>query len=357
MQRQPILVRKVTMTDIARQAGVSQQAVSAVLSGRKSTVMVSEATRARIQEVARTMGYRVDPIARGLVSGKSFLIGLLCRDTFAPFAYETLSGVQEILLKRDYSVVTYTHGDMASDELKHVQLSMDRRVDGLIVMPALDPDGATNDEVFAKLQKEGVPIVQMWSQVLKNVPAVVRAIYESGRQAVAYLADQGHKRIIHLTHADYQDKGVPGAHIDALDRARGYEDEMILRGLEPIIMTTPSIPHRSKFITYGQMMAQEVAHHPSRPTAVVAYNDYIAQGLIAGCAEKGIDVPGDISLIGSDNLEVAALTLPPLTTLDAPLRLCGQLAAGQLCQLIDGLKAETQIIPYHVIERASVRPV
>jgi len=142
---------------------------------------------------------------------------------------------------------------------------------------------------------------------------------------------------------------------DARERAEGYIEAMRSHGLEPVVLTTPRIEARAQFGQFSREMAVQVLHHPSRATGVVAYNDYIAQGLAKGLMERGAGVPEDFSIVGSDDLEIAALSIPSLTTLSPPIRQCGRIAAEMIFQLMEKKNVEDRVLSHELVVRESTR--
>jgi LacI family transcriptional regulator len=171
------------------------------------------------------MGYKPDMNARALATRKSYLIAILCRETYRQSALDVIQGIQATLLPSDYSLLVYARGDKASDEATHLQSALDRGAEGLIVYPALDLDGLSNADRFKSLQGR-VPVVQMLP-TLPGLPAIRRNDERAARLVTRHMIELGHRRIVHLTHAYYRDPDHRRFYYDAYARGRGYEQEML----------------------------------------------------------------------------------------------------------------------------------
>ena len=335
-----------TLAEVASQAGVSKTAAWAALSKRETNVGLSDVTRARVLRVAKKLNYQRNIIGRSLATRKSFLISLLFREAFELSTTEVLRGIQDVLLDQEYSLVTYAHGDTVEDEARHIDFSLERKVDGLIVTPALDAEGKTNAERFSALQRGGLPVVQLFNRTLAGIPAVMMDHRAAGRMAAEHLIELGHRRIAHFTHAGYLDEQTPGYFADARQRWEGYVQAMEAAGLEPVAVAHGSV--RAAWELFGTAQhasaVGQLLNHPSRPTAVVCYSDFEAFGLIRSLVKKGVRVPEDISVTGIDDLQVLTIDLPSLTTIAPPLRAIGQAAARMVLKRTASSAAEDEVL-------------
>ncbi len=348
------------MADIAKEAGVSKGAVWATLSKRVSNIGVAAETRKKIISVAERMDYRPDIAARGLTARKSYLVGLLCREAYEFFSLDLIRGLQDVLLEHEYSLVAYLHGDKVEDESRHLRFSLDRQVDGVVVIPALDMDGRTNAEQFAKSQERKVACVQVFNHLLPGIPHVGFDNEAAGRIATEHLLAQGHRRIVHFTHAHYRNSQLPVVfHLDARQRWQGYERAMIQAGLLPRVVTHDPVDCGGpEFIEVAKSAVDRLFEGAeANPTAVVAYNDYEATGLLCGLLERGISVPGEISVTGVDGLFLQSVGLPELTTLAWPVREVGRNAARMVLDQIEGKDVENILLAPNLKTFASSGPV
>jgi DNA-binding LacI/PurR family transcriptional regulator len=349
------VAENITMAEIAKRVGVTQSAVSVVLSGRKSTIGVSRENRERILETAKNLNFKPNIFGRSLVNRRSFSLALLCRESCSSHIPDIIRGVQDVVHERDYALLTFCHGDSAEDERIHLRRSLDRRADGIIVMAALDPDGRTNIEEFRAVQKQGIPVVQLLEKTLLGIPSVMAERYESGRLACRHLIELGHRRIVHLAHAGIYDTRIAGYYEDAVERANGYRDEMISHGLEPVIITHPVTNDLSDCVRFAEQVTPEIVNHPSRPTAVMVYNCYQAFGVMRALKQMKKLVPGDMSIVGFSVLEMDStiLTDPPLTTIVEPTIRIGQEAGRMVFDLMEGKPVKDVALEQKLIVRGS----
>jgi len=350
-----------TMTDVAERAGVSKAAVSVVLSDHKGNIGVSEATRKRVLKIARETGYRPDMAARSLSKRKSFLVGVLCRESRGLLTLELLRGIQDELLDREYSAVTYLHGDKADDEARHIKFSLARQADGLIVTAALDPDGRTNIEMFSTLRNRNMPIVQVFSRTLPNVPSVTVDQFIAGQLAAQHLIDLGHKSIVDLAPEGYTDEEMPGFYPMVRQQWQGYERAMLAAGLKPVVATHGRVAGGLDFTEAAYRAVGEVLDHPASPTAVIVGNDCAAIGLTKGLTEAGVRVPEDISVACCD--AVVTNLVPPsaigtlsFTTVVHPVREIGRTAARMVLSMLDGKLVEDVVFEPRMIVGGSTAP-
>jgi len=316
----------VTIADIAAKAGVSKAAAWAALSDRRTSIVLSDATRKNIVKLAREMNYQPNLTARGLANQQSYLISFLCRGDFNNDATGLLLGMQDVLLEKGYSVIVYTHGDTVEDELGNINHSVARQAQAVMVAPAIEANGRTNGEKFLEMQKSGTPVVQLFNGIIPNVPTVFADNYEAGKFAVNYLIERGHRRIAHYTYDTYKKELSFPTELKL--RWKGYEDAMLEAGLEPIVFTSGELV---PFSRAGQEIAREMTNHPYCPSAVITYSDPLAIALRNSLLKAGIRVPQDISIIGYGGLEIKVPGLDAnLATFLKPLRQIGRQAA-QLC--------------------------
>lgn len=326
--------KKHTLADVAKRADVTVSAASVALSGRVSTTVLSKKSRERVLKAARELRYRPDILGRSLSNRKSYLISLLLRSSIpSQTLLRTMLGIQSAIQHSDNSLIAHFHGNTTADEEEHLQLSLNRRVDGMIVMPVLTADGGTNQAAFKAVGQEGIPVVQLSFKIIEHVPVVRCDDREIGRMATRHLLDLGHRRIAHVTHADYLDQRIPVYHAAARHRFEGYVSSMREAGLEPEVITHPvQTGGGVQSVAAGRSLAPGIARRRNRPTAVFCLNDNRAHGLIAGLAGEGLRVPEDISVIGVDDIEASALLRPSLTTIAPPHFAMGEAAARMLIQ-------------------------
>ncbi|MEU0739741.1 LacI family DNA-binding transcriptional regulator [Streptomyces sp. NPDC006134] len=310
---------RATIVDVAAEAGVSVTTVSHVLSGRRP---VSAATRARVEDVVRRLGYQADPSARGLRTQRTRLLGLVVPDITNPFNAELAAGLQEAALARDYlTVVCETPKEPSRVRAVMRQLTA-RRIDGLVLGRY-----ATGEGVLDPLLATGAPVVRLGGRLDAGPGDVVHAAETEGmRDLVRHLVrDRGYRRIGFIG-------GARGAEPGG-ERHRGYREALAEAGLavpEELVAWTDFTREG------GRAGAARLLAAAEPPDAIVCANDLIAIGALDTARASGLPVPGRVAITGYDDIEAAALVSPALTTVLNPAREIGRTAARLLADRLDG---------------------
>ncbi|CCK32721.1 transcriptional regulator [Streptomyces davaonensis JCM 4913] len=345
-ERQPAGSARPTSRDVARLAGVSHTAVSFVFNGRAEGNL-SPATQERIRQAAAQLGYRPDPVARGLRRRRTAVIGLVTDEiASSPFAGRLLRGAMETAWDSDHLVLTVDSGGDPAKEDAAVAELLDRRVDGIIY-------------AAMSLRRVRVPEgLHRTHSVLANclpeddsLPAVIPAERAGGRTAARLLLEQGHRRVAHIGGLD---------DIASVERLRGFRDALRAEGI--------TVPDEWVVRTGGEISGgyegalRILADVPAdrRPTGIFSYNDRVAAGVLHAATRLGITVPGELSVVGYDDQEhMAAFLTPPLTTVALPHRAMGEVATRLLLDAIDTGRtppATTRRLACDVVTRSSVGP-
>lgn len=304
-----------TIYDVARLAGVSTATVSRALNGAGQ---IAPSTRATIEAAVEQLGYRPNTIARSLVTKSTQTIALLLPDITNPFYAALVSGVQEYALGHNYTMLLCTTEGDAQREEQYLSLLRAKQVDGALVDGLLLPP-----DRIARFVKDGFPIVCLDRDVESNsVPLVQVNNRLGGRLATEHLLELGHRRIAHVT-------GARELQISE-ERLAGYQTALVDLFDEQLVA-------EGKF-TEESGHAAMLGLLERRPdlTAVFAANDLSAIGVLSAIAESGRQVPGDISVIGFDDLRLSAFTSPPLTTIKQPAAEIARLATELLIGLTHG---------------------
>jgi LacI family transcriptional regulator, galactose operon repressor len=337
---------RATSRDVARLAGVSHTAVSFVFNGRADGNLSAD-TQRRIREAAARLNYRPNPVARGLRRRRTSVIGLVT-DHIAttPFAGALVRGAMQAAWDRGHLVLTVDSTGHPEREDAAVAELLDRRVDGIIYAAMCHRDvrvPAGLDRTFAVLANcvaaDG------------SLPAVIPAERAGGRDAVRLLLDAGHRDIALLGGVD---------DIAYWERRRGFREALRAAGLraEPAWLVQTGGEISSGYEGAMRLLGGDAG--AARPTGVACYNDRVAAGALLAAARLGLDVPGDLSLVGYDDQEhMAAFLDPPLTTVALPHEAMGELAATLLLDAIEHGErppAEVRRLPCPVVRRSSVGP-
>jgi DNA-binding LacI/PurR family transcriptional regulator len=326
--------RRVTLDDVAKHAAVSRALVSIVM---RDAPGASEATRRKVLAAAQELGYRPDVRARSLAGQKSRLIGVMFGVDIGAFQFELLEGLYPAAEERGHSLIL-TPLTRGRDERKALQSLHDFRFDGLIMLgpPTAEPVLAGS-----------IPIVVVGWPVEHPAVDVVRTSDTLGmRQAVGHLVRLGHLRITHID---------GGNGLIAAARRDGYAEAMQAHGLREQCRAVPG----GQTQLDGQRAARTLMEEGDLPTAVVAYNDDTAVAAMGFLRQRGVAIPDQLSIIGWDDSEVAALSPVSLTSVAQEPNRMAQLAVERVVDRIAGHKIEQReiVLEPELIVRSSTAPV
>ena len=322
----------VTVHDVARRAGVSQPTVSLVLSAHP-TARVAPATRERVRKAAEELGYRPNVVARGLQQRRSFALGVIVPDLRNPFSIEVISGAERVAAEEGHAVLLCDARERAVAD--HIDALQSRWIDGVIVEPAAT--GA------ALPSSAGVVLINEPSAV---VPAVLADMENAGRIVARHLLRLGHTAIGFIGPASglFRYRIMERAFVQTLSAAGVAIRSDWLRRAAPGAQD-------------GERAARALLDLKERPTAVFCANDLIAIGALKACAARAVRVPGEISIVGCDDIELARLVQPELTTVAVPAREMGARAARILIRRRDTQRVHPQKpLPVHLVVRGTSAP-
>lgn len=319
----------VTIRDVARHADVSIATVSRALSAPD---LVAERTRARVIAVARQLGYEPNRAARSLITGRTGFIGAVVPDVANPFFLGVLKGIQAAARERGHHVLL---ADTSEDPVAEAELlgSISRQVDGLILLSSRLPVARLREfpGPVRSPRSGGLPpnalqpnalqsSTVLFNRVLPGFPAVLLDSGDGIRQIVAHLAALGHRRCAYA--------GGPRESFADAERRRGLAKAC--HGTDMRIVDLGSFAPQ---FASGARVADLALE--SGATAVIAYNDLVALGVIARLRDRRIDVPLEMSVTGFDDIPMASMSAPRLTTVSLPLEQAGrsavELLLGKAC--------------------------
>ncbi|HEY5833741.1 LacI family DNA-binding transcriptional regulator [Streptomyces sp.] len=332
--------RNVTMTEVARRAGVSRTTVSFVLNNR-ADANISAETRQRILAAIEDLGYRPNAGARALAAKRSDWIGLITEIVTAPFAVNVIKGAQDRAWQdHKFVLIASSEGD---EEMESAALDklLEQRVEGLLY--------ATTWHRPVRLP----PAVREVPTVLVNcvdadgqLPSVIPDEVTGGHRAARRLTDAGHHRIGFIT----LDPEIPAS----VGRREGYEAALLEAGVSPDPrLVVPGYATADG----GYLAAAELLDTDDRPTALFCGNDRMAMGAYDAIKERGLRIPEDIAVVGFDNQElIAAYLRPKLTTIALPFEAMGSEGVNLLDALTAGRPVGTDPVTVDcpLIERSSV---
>ena len=318
--------KRTTISDVARHAGVSKATVSAVLNDKGT---VRDSTRARVVSVMKQLNYRPRSTVGLPRRGDTRSLGLLIKELDNPYYSEIVAGIRDFGRRRGYAVVVASSEGDAEAEQDATELMRRQGVAGLLVTPVMDPD-VDLSHLF-ELNRRNFPFVLL--EQIRGVRASLVDVenVEASRGAVDFLIQQGHERIIHFAGPMYSMHSEE--RIDGVRRAFSrcslvFPDESIIR-----VGAHPDDGYRVGLLYFRDRSPAD------RPTAVTCYNDLVALGLIRALKELGICVPGDVSVVGFDDLAILPYVGVPLTTVHVPKVQMGERATELLIRRIEAHKA------------------
>lgn len=307
-----------TISDVAREAGVSISTVSKALNGNGR---MREETRERIAEVARRVGYEPRPPRRPVRESRSYTIGLLTTDSFSRFASPIMLGVEDALGAGRISVLLADGRGDPIRENHHLQTFVARRVDAIIVT------GRRSEPRPPIGVSTKVPVCYVLSRSQRPEDLSIVIDDEQGaRLAISHLLALGRKRIAYI--------GGPQKHLSARLRHAGMLDELRSAGQE-------QVPHSAVWgewsESWGRQAASILVHSGSPIDGIFCASDQIARGVVEQLQALGRRVPDDVSVVGFDNWDVIALAArPQLTTIDPQLSDLGRMAAESILAVMGG---------------------
>ena len=328
-----------TIKDLARSANVSHSTVSRALRG---SPLVNHETAERIRSLAEQAGYRTSAVARSLATRRTSTVGVVVTTIADPFAAGVVGGIEDAANDHGFSVFLANSNADPEREVSVVHSFEERRVDGIIVTSSRV--GALYVPLLSRMR---VPIVLLNNQHPSEfVHSVMIANTEASLEATRHLIRLGHRRIAYL--------GDRYGHQSDTERFAGYRLALDEAGL--LFHPELAVPGDGKPEGGMQAMACLLAlSHP--PTAVFCYNDMSALGVLRRLHAAGASVPGDVSVVGFDDLYIGEYTEPPLTTVRQPMRQMGRQAMETLLHLLAGSQSEHNIkVPGELIIRESTAP-
>jgi LacI family transcriptional regulator len=303
-----------SIKEVARQAGVSIGTVSNVLNRPD---VVSPATRQRVLDAIKSLGYVRNDSARQLRAGRSRMIAILVLDVANPFFTDVVRGAERTAEHSGYAVMVCSSGEDAGRERRHLELVEEQRVLGVLITPV--DDG--RDSRLEQLIQRGTPVVLVdRGSGQHNRCSVAVDDVLGGQLAGEHLAAQGHRRLAFV--------GGPFVIPQVADRHAGFSGALPADA-DLRVVATPSLT-----VSSGRTAARELTDLPpdARPTAVFCANDLLALGVLQELTLRGLRVPDDIAIVGYDDIEFAGAAAVPLSSVRQPREQLGRTAADLLIE-------------------------
>lgn len=338
---------RATIRDVAKLAGVAPITVSRALN---NSGYVSAEVRARVEQAAAALDYVPNMLAHSFRSDRTHTLALVLTDITNPFWTTVARGVEDVASAQGFTVILCNTDESEAKQARYLSMLMRRRVDGVLLAPA-----TSTCDAIRVLQAQKVKVVVMDRRLTGVAVDVVRGASTDGaRQLTEYLLELGHRRIALLTGPEHVSVST--------ERATGYGQALARAGVE----IDPSLIFFGHFtVESGSQMTQSVLAQRSRPTALVAANNFIALGALRALRAAGLRVPEDMSLVVFDDLPESYIGEPFLTVVAQPAYELGRTAASLLLKRIAGtisagaISEEPQeiVLPTRLVVRTSARAI
>lgn len=327
----------VRMKDIARDLGISLMAVSKAL---RNHADIGKETKERVLKRAAELNYRVDWIARSMVTGRTYLVGLVVPDLMQSFFAEIATALNEVLAPAGYHLLISHTNENAAEEEANINLLVSRKVDGLVI--------ASAQRSARLLEKLTTPYVLIDRTVASLNANFVGTLNEDvGFIATEHLIAQGWRRIAHLAGPSVS---------TARDRLRGYRKALKKHGIE---WSEDLVVKSGHDDAAGYRAMQVLLARRPRPDAVCCFNDPVAIGAMRAVFDAGLTVPNDVALIGAANMHYSDLLRVPLSTVDQGTAAIGSQAARLLLDRMskpDESPRQVTLPPRLIVRGSSMKP-
>ena len=325
--------RAVTITDVAKAAETS---ISTVSRAFHEPAMVRADTRERVLEAAAVLGYRPNRAARSLITGRLASVGLVVPDIANPFFPALIKGAQARARARDHTLLLVDTDEDPHTEAQVIR-GMANQVDGVIAVSA-----RMSDRTLAEVAD--LATLVLVNRRAAGIPAVLLDMADGMRQAVEHLHALGHTHCVYLN--------GPRASWSNRHRRTAFRATAKRLGMQTSELG-PFEPSYEAGVQAGDLALAE------RPTAIVAYNDLMALGVVARLTARSVAVPGSVSVVGFDDIQIAGMASPPLTTVAVPAAAAGRAAVDLLLDTIGhapGGEREEHQLKTELLVRASTGP-
>lgn len=333
---------RITLKEIANIARVNISTVSRAIN---DSPLIPRDTKEMILAIAERMNYFPNSLARGLVSQKSETLGIILPKIFflqGPFFSQVLSGIEHVSVKNGYSILIASATSKAKDRQFPFNLTRARRIDGMLII-----NENKKIQNLSALKKEGVPFVLVNRYISDpKVPCVAPDDVQGGRIATEHLIGLGHRRIGVITgssRVSATQGRLEGYRLAIEASGIPFDGQLVQQGLF------------QQGIETGSKCAERLLSLENRPTAVFAFSDELAMGVMQAARNCGLKIPDDLAVVGYDNVSYSAHLHPPLTTVAQSPYAIGSVACEMLVDLLGGVTPEqvNVLIPVRLVVRDS----
>ncbi len=331
-----------SITEVARLAGVSVATASRVVS--EADYPVSAATRARVLDAARTLDYVPNALARGLLKSRIPVVGVIVHDITDPYFAEVVRGVEDAATASGYLVITCSSERDAERESSYVRLLRSMRAAAVIFAGSGLDDPALNEELpkhLGAMREAGAAVVHLSPHAFgppeisvdnaRGIASMVAALVELGHRDIAFLAGPSSLYVARERLAGYR-HGLEEAGI-------AYDERLVVR---------TTFDHEGGALAVDTLLAGDLPF-----TAICAANDLLALGALQRLASLGVDVPGQVSVAGFDDVRIASMSAPRLSTVRLPLHELGRRGFEFALEVLADRQPATVVLPTEVVLRGS----
>jgi LacI family kdg operon repressor len=323
MSKEWIKMEKVTMADVAKEAGVSKSTVSQFLNNRFE--YMGEKTRRKIDEAIQRLDYRPNYIARSLKQKRTSMVGIIVANIMHYLSTEISRAIEDFFQEHDLHAIVCNADDDPEKEKKYIEMLRAKQVDGLIIFPT-----GQNNELYESMLKEGYPVVFMDRKVENlDVFSVITDNRESTYKAIHHFIEKGHRNIAFAVQ--------PLTVSTRIDRLAGYKQALLDAGIE----VNPDLIFEAN-IDEMKSKLEKLFSLEEKPTAIFAGNDRVFMAVVEFLKEKGIKLGQDIELIVFDNIPFAHLVETPISFIVQPASEMGKKAAELLFDQINKVEREPE---------------
>lgn len=327
-----------TIKDVAREAGLTVTTVSRVLNNRG---YISDDARQRVKTAMEKLNYQPNEVARSLHKKSSRTIGVIVPHIRHPYFAEMISNIENAAYKKGYRILLCNTQSKEEKEKEYIEICTSNRVAGIILF-----SGLVAVDTFVKMD---IPVITM-ERFLDNGTASVECDNRTGgAMAAEKLIENGCRNLMMIGSTACE------VELPADLRAIGFRDVCNEKGVSYVEID----PEESAYneMTYGEMMEDALRRYP-QTDGVFASSDVIAAQTLQVCSKLGLSVPEQMKIVGFDDVSIAQLTNPELTTIHQPIREMAQIAVGLLVDAAEGnLVAKKTVLPVQLIERGTTLPV
>lgn len=305
------------MDDVAKRAAISKSTVSQYLNKRYEYMSVE--TKERIRQAIEELGYQPNIIARSLTQKSTSTIGVIVANILHKFSTQIIRAIEDYCNEMDFHIIVCNADDEPEKEKKYIEMLLAKQVDGMIIFPT-----GGNMDLYEKLQKQKYPLVFVDRAVKGiDISSIILDNALASELAVGHLVDKGYKRIGIVTTEVV--RGIS----PRIERIAGFQQAILDRDLEV---------NKDYIKSLNIKQIQQALHHmfslDEKPEAIVAGNDLTLFEILKYAKANNLSIPGDLALIGIDDVDFASIYSPPLTTIAQPAVEMGKQAASLLIQKV-----------------------